>query len=54
MKNIYLNAGTLNEVFTEIQTSFNGVLNSNNNEFKLTLNTDLIKRIALLFLMISR
>ena len=43
MKNIYLNAGTLNEVFTEIQTSFNGVLNSNNNEFKLTLNTDLIK-----------
>ncbi|OAB29051.1 hypothetical protein SAMN05444395_102188 [Flavobacterium fryxellicola] len=43
MKNIYLNAGTINEVFTEIKTSFNGVLNKNNNEFKLTLNTDLVK-----------
>ncbi|MFV8375760.1 hypothetical protein [Flavobacterium sp. LB1P62] len=43
MKNIYLNTGTINEVFNELKTSFNGVLNSNNNEFNLTLNSDLIK-----------
>lgn len=43
MKNIYLNAGTINEVFTDLETSFDGVLNSNNNEFKLALDTDLIK-----------
>jgi hypothetical protein len=43
MKNIYLNAGTINEVFNDLETSFNGVLNSNNNEFKLALDTDLIK-----------
>lgn len=43
MKNIYLNSGTVNEVFNGLKTSFNGVLNSNNNEFKLVLDTDLIK-----------
>lgn len=43
MKNIYLNAGTINEVFYDLETSFDGVLNSNNNEFKLALDTDLIK-----------
>lgn len=43
MKNIYLNTGTLNEVFNELETSFDGVLNSNNNEFKLALDTDFIK-----------
>lgn len=43
MKNIYLNSGTINEVFNELETSFKGVLNSNNNEFNLTLDSDLIK-----------
>ncbi|TDE28782.1 hypothetical protein E0I61_10330 [Flavobacterium ranwuense] len=43
MKNIYLNAGTINEVFNDLETSFDGVLNSNNNEFNLALDTDLIK-----------
>jgi hypothetical protein len=43
MKNIYLNAGTINEVFSDLETSFDGVLNSTNNEFKLALDTDLIK-----------
>lgn len=43
MKNIYLNTGTINEVFNELETSFNGVLNSDNNEFKLALDNDLIK-----------
>ena len=43
MKNIYLNAGTIKEVFSDLETSFDSVLNSNNNEFKLALDTDLIK-----------
>lgn len=43
MKNIYLNTGTLHEVFNELETSFDGVLNSSNNEFKLALDTDFIK-----------
>lgn len=43
MKNIYLNTGTLHEVFIELETSFDGVLNSSNNEFKLALDTDFIK-----------
>ena len=43
MKNVYLNAGTINEVFNEIESSFKGILNSNNNEFNLALDTDLIK-----------
>ena len=43
MKNIYLTTGTINQVFNELKTSFKGVLNSNNNEFNLTLNSDLIK-----------
>ncbi|SHM58490.1 hypothetical protein [Flavobacterium xinjiangense] len=43
MKNIYLNAGTINKVFNELETSFKGVLNSNNNEFKLALDSNLIK-----------
>ncbi|TDD77416.1 hypothetical protein [Flavobacterium caseinilyticum] len=43
MKNMYLNTGTINEVFSGLETSFNGVLNSSDNEFKLALNTDLIK-----------
>ena len=43
MKNIYLNAGTINEVFIDLETSFDGVLNSTNNEFKLAMDTDLIK-----------
>ncbi|MFE3866601.1 hypothetical protein ACFX5E_00770 [Flavobacterium sp. LS2P90] len=43
MKNIYLNTGTINEVFNELETSFKGILNSNNNEFKLALDSNLIK-----------
>lgn len=43
MKNIYLNTGTINEVFNELETSFKGILNSNNNEFKLALASNLIK-----------
>lgn len=43
MKNMYLNAGTINEVFSDLQVSFDGVLNSDNNEFKLALDSDLIK-----------
>lgn len=43
MKNMYLNTGTINEVFSGLETSFNGVLNSSDNEFKLALDTDLIK-----------
>lgn len=43
MKNIYLNAGTINDVFAELATAFNGVLHSGNNESKLTIDTGLIK-----------
>jgi hypothetical protein len=43
MKNIYLTTGTINEVFNELETSFDGVLNSDNNEFKLALDSQLIK-----------
>ena len=43
MKNMYLNTGTINEVFSGLEASFNGILNSNNNELKLALDTDLIK-----------
>ncbi|MFV5692728.1 hypothetical protein ACM55K_11940 [Flavobacterium sp. LT1R49] len=43
MKNIYLTTGTINQVFDELEISFKGALNSNNNEFNLTLNSDLIK-----------
>lgn len=43
MKNIYLNAGTISEVFNGLENSFSGILNSTDNEFKLDLNTDLIK-----------
>ena len=43
MKNIYLNAGTISEVFNGLENSFNGILNSTDNEFKLDLNTDLLK-----------
>ena len=43
MKNIYLNTGTINEVFNELENSFKGILNSNNNEFKLALDSNLIK-----------
>ena len=43
MKNIYLNTGTINEVFNELETSFKGVLNSTDNEFKLTLDSDFSK-----------
>ncbi|MFV8340905.1 hypothetical protein [Flavobacterium sp. XS2P39] len=43
MKNIYLTTGTINEVFNELETSFKGNLNSNNNEFNLTLDSDLSK-----------
>lgn len=43
MKNIYLNTGTINEVFNELETSFKGVLNSTDNEFKLALDSDFSK-----------
>lgn len=43
MKNIYLTTGTINDVFNELETSFKGVLNSNKDEFNLTLDSDLIK-----------
>lgn len=43
MKNIYLTTGTINEVFTQLETSFKGVLNSTDNEFKLALDSDFSK-----------
>jgi hypothetical protein len=43
MKNIYINTGTINEVFNELETSFKGVLNSTDNEFKLALDSDFSK-----------
>jgi hypothetical protein len=43
MKNVYLHAGTLNEVFNQIESSSQGVLNSNDNEFNLALDSDLMK-----------
>jgi hypothetical protein len=43
MKNIYLNTGTINDVFNDLETSLKGILNSTNNEFNLTLDSDLIK-----------
>lgn len=43
MKNIYLNTGTINEVFNGLETSFKGVLSSNDNEFKLSLDSNLLK-----------
>lgn len=43
MKNVYLYSGTVNEVFNQIESSFQGVLNSNNNEFNLALDSDLMK-----------
>ena len=43
MKNIYLNTGTINEVFNGLETSFKGVLNSSDTEFKLALDSNLLK-----------
>lgn len=43
MKNIYLNAGTISDVFNGLENSFSAILNSNYNEFKLNLNTNLTK-----------
>jgi len=43
MKNIYLTTGTINEVFNELETSFKGILNSTDNEFKLALDSDFSK-----------
>ena len=43
MKNIYLNAGTISDVFKGLENSFSAILNSTDNDFKLNLNTDLIK-----------
>ncbi|HSN47742.1 MAG TPA: hypothetical protein VLR29_03185 [Flavobacterium sp.] len=43
MKNVYLYSGTVNEVFNQIESSCKGVLKSNNDEFKLALDTDLMK-----------
>jgi len=43
MKNIYLNSGSISDVFNDIISSSTGVLNSSNNEFNLTLDTALFK-----------
>lgn len=43
MKNVYLYSGTVNEVFNQMESSFKGVLNSNNNEFNVALDSDLMK-----------
>lgn len=43
MKNVYLYSGTVNEVFNQIESSCKGVLSSNNNEFNLALDSDLMK-----------
>lgn len=43
MKSIYINTGTINEVFNDLGTAYNGVLDSNDNESKLTLDSSLIK-----------
>jgi hypothetical protein len=43
MKNIYLNAGTISDVFNGLENSFSTILNSTDNDFNLNLNTDLIK-----------
>lgn len=43
MKNVYLYSGTVHEVFNQIESSCKGVLNSNNNEFNLALDSDLMK-----------
>lgn len=43
MRNIYLHAGTISEVFTGLENSLDGVLNSANNELQLDLNNELIR-----------
>lgn len=43
MKNIYLNSGSINDVFDDIISSSKGVLNSSNNEFNLALDNALFK-----------
>lgn len=43
MKNLYLTTGTINEVFNELSSSYNGVLDSRNNEFKLALNSESVR-----------
>ena len=43
MKNIYLSAGSISEVFKGLENSFEGALNSDDNTFKLSLNTSLTK-----------
>ena len=43
MKNIYLNAETISDVFNGRENSFSAILNSTDNDFKLNLNTNLTK-----------
>ena len=43
MKNIYLNSGSINDVFDDIISSSEGVLNSSDNEFNLALDNALFK-----------
>jgi hypothetical protein len=43
MKNIYLNAETISDVFNGLENSFSAILNSTDNDFKLNLNTNLIR-----------
>lgn len=43
MKNIYLNSGSINDVFNDIKSSFEGVLKVSNNEFNLALDCNFFK-----------
>jgi hypothetical protein len=38
-----LNAETISDVFNGLENSFSAILNSTDNDFKLNLNTNLIK-----------
>jgi hypothetical protein len=46
MKNLYLNNGTLNTIFSELATTHNGILNTGNNALTLTLNSNGMKGTA--------
>ena len=43
MKNIYLNAGSVQDVFTNLKIALNGTWSGNHDSFTLTLNTSSIK-----------
>lgn len=43
MKKIYITTGTINDVFAELASRFNGEAHSNNNDSQLAINSGLIK-----------